>query len=65
MFPIILSYIDLYGLFELPSLPQGVVDASAGMGAFSQGPTDLIRDAMGTNDTVDKCSGAYFDNRMS
>jgi RHS repeat-associated protein len=54
------NFIDPYGLFSLPSLPQWVVDGSAGFGdALSFGATDWIRDEMGTNDAVDKCSSSY------
>ena len=56
-----LSYIDPYGLWAIGDpLPQGLVDATAGFGdALSFGFTDWVRDQMGTNDAVDKCSGAY------
>lgn len=54
------GYVDPYGLFEFPLLPQDVVDTSAGIGdALSLGLTDVIRDAMDINKVVDKCSGAY------
>src|SRR6185312_10501984 len=50
-----LSYVDPYGLFDLPLLPQEVADISAGIGdALSLGLTDLIRDAMDINNVVDK-----------
>lgn len=43
-----------------PSLPQGFVDFSAGMGDnISFGLTDLIRDFNGTNSSVNKCSNYY------
>jgi len=49
---------DANGL--LPSLPQWMVDASAGFGdTLSFGITNKIRDAMGTNGVVDKNSTAY------
>lgn len=55
-----MMYRDPYGLFELPLVPQEVVDASAGIGdALSLGLTDLIRDALDINTVVDKCSDAY------
>ncbi len=58
-----INFYDPYGLFgvaDLPSIPQPVVDAAAGFGdALSFGFTDWVRDQMGTNDAVDKCSGAY------
>jgi RHS repeat-associated protein len=61
-----LGYVDPYGLFELPLLPQGVVDISAGIGdALSLGLTDLIRDAMEINDVVDKCSSAYMGGKYA
>jgi hypothetical protein len=47
-------------LFDWPSLPQGVVDYSAGFGdTFSFGLTNAIRNEMGTNGVVDKCSKSY------
>jgi len=58
-----IMFYDPYGLFgiaDLPTIPQPVVDAAAGFGdALSFGFTDWVRDQMGTNDAVDKCSGAY------
>jgi hypothetical protein len=43
-----------------PPLPQGVVDSVAGYGdSMSLNITSLIRDAMGTNNAVNKCSNAY------
>lgn len=43
-----------------PSLPQEVVDFSAGVGdILSFGATDYIRDKMGTNGVVDKDSYSY------
>ena len=43
-----------------PSLPQGLVDFTAGMGdSISFGLTDLIREANGSNGAVNKCSGYY------
>jgi hypothetical protein len=53
-------YADPYGLFELPSLPQGVVDFSSGMGdtlLFGQG--QRLRDVLGVDGGVDQCSDAY------
>lgn len=59
-------YRDPYGLFELPLLPQEVVDISAGIGdTLSLGLTDLIRDAMDINNVVDKCSNAYSKGRYA
>lgn len=58
-----LSYIDPYGLFgvaDMPTLPQGVVDAAAGFGdTASFGITNAIRDVLDINDVVDQSSGAY------
>ncbi|WP_200898011.1 RHS repeat-associated core domain-containing protein, partial [Arsukibacterium sp. MJ3] len=54
------NFIDPDGLFALPVIPQSVVNAVTGFGdAISFGLTDVIRDAMGTNSGVDKCSSAY------
>ena len=54
------NFYDPDGLFALPVLPQGVVDAVTGFGdAISFGLTDVIRDVMDTNGVVDKCSSAY------
>jgi hypothetical protein len=47
-------------------LPQGVVDYAAGFGdTLSFNLTSLIRDQMGTNGVVDKCSNAYTGGQMS
>jgi hypothetical protein len=47
-------------------LPQGVVDYSAGFGdTLSFGITNQIRNGMGTNGVVDKCSGAYTAGQVS
>jgi hypothetical protein len=55
-----LSFVDPYGLFELPVLPQGVVDATAGFGdAMSFGITYEIREALRINDSVNACSIQY------
>ena len=50
-----------YGLWALGDpLPQGLVDFSAGFGdTISFGLTDWVRDQMGTNSAVNKCSGEY------
>lgn len=57
------SSIDPYGLFgwaDMPTLPQGLVDAISGFGdAASLGATDAIRDAAGIDGGVDECSTAY------
>jgi RHS repeat-associated protein len=55
-----LMYVDPYGLFDLPSVPQPVVDFSAGMGdTLSFGVTNWARNRMGTNDMVNQCSTSY------
>jgi RHS repeat-associated protein len=57
-----LSMYDPYGLFglaDMPTLPQDAVDFSAGVGdTLSFGITNWIRD-QGDFNAVDKCSGAY------
>jgi hypothetical protein len=53
-----INLVDAGGL--LPSLPQWLVDGAAGFGdTLSFGLTDKVRDWMGTNGTVNKCSGGY------
>jgi len=54
-------FADPYGLWTWGDpLPQGVVDACAGFGdGVSLGATILIREAMGTNDSVDFSSASY------
>jgi RHS repeat-associated protein len=48
------------------SLPQGIVDSTAGMGdAITMGATNAIRNKMGTNDQVNKCSGAYLGGEVA
>ena len=58
-----MMFYDPYGLFgmaDMPTIPQGVVDFSAGFGdTLSFGITNQIRNLMGTNIAVDKCSSAY------
>jgi hypothetical protein len=52
-------YTDPYGLFELPSLPQGAVDFGAGLGdVLTFGITGAIRDQFDIG-SVDRCSGEY------
>jgi RHS repeat-associated protein len=57
-----LMYTDPYGLFsaaDLPQLPQGVVDFSAGLGdALLLGTGSSIRNALGIGG-VNECSGEY------
>jgi RHS repeat-associated protein len=53
-----INLIDADG--RLPSLPQGFVDFSAGLGdALLLGFGDDLRDALGIGGGVDPCSGAY------
>ncbi len=55
-----LIYSDPYGLFELPVLSQGFVDATAGFGdGISFGLTSFVRDALDINGSVNKCSTAF------
>ncbi|OZB75628.1 MAG: hypothetical protein B7X29_10195, partial [Halothiobacillus sp. 13-55-115] len=56
-----IMFYDPYGLWAWGDpFPQGLVDFSAGFGdTVSFGATDWVRDQMGVNDAVDKCSGAY------
>ena len=56
-----INFIDPLGLWRWGDpLPQWLVDGSAAFGdAISYGVTDAIRERMGTNNVVDKCSGAY------
>ena len=64
-----LRYADPYGLFgmaDMPTFPQGVVDFSAGFGdALSFGITNQVRKAMGTNGSVNQCSGAYSSGELA
>jgi RHS repeat-associated protein len=54
------TYSNPFGLKPEECCPQWLVDAAAGFGdALTFGATDAIRGAMGTNDVVDKRSGAY------
>lgn len=55
-----LNFVDPYGLFELPSLPQEAVDFSAGLGdALLLGFGDDLRDMAGIDGGIDLCSDAY------
>ncbi|MBP7573401.1 MAG: RHS repeat-associated core domain-containing protein, partial [Rhodoferax sp.] len=58
-----LSYTDPYGLFgmaDMPTLPDWAVDGAAGFGdTLSFGGTSGLRNWMGTNGAVSKCSNAY------
>ena len=52
--------VDPYGLFDWPSLPQGVVDASVGAAdSLSYGLGRLARNSLGLNGPVNTCSTAY------
>ena len=60
-----LSATDPLGLWELPSLPQGFVNASAGFGdALSFGLTGWARHHMGIGG-VDECSSGYSGGQMA
>ena len=65
-----MGWYDPYGLFgvaDLPTVPQSVIDAFAGLGdeitsgfgLFDTSLTDVVRKAIGVNGSVDKCSRAY------
>jgi hypothetical protein len=44
----------------MPTLPQWVVDGTAGFeDTLSLGATNWVRNQMGTNSVVNKCSKAY------
>jgi uncharacterized protein RhaS with RHS repeats len=54
-----IDYVDPLGLFDLPALPQGFVDFSAGLGdALLLVTGGYLRDAMGIGG-VDACSDTY------
>jgi len=58
--------IDPYGLYSIDNFIQDVANFSAGFGdTISFGLTDWIRDQMGTNYVVDKCSGVYTTGEVS
>lgn len=53
-------YVDPYGLFDLPMLPQPAVNFSAGLGdALLLGTGSYLRDLAGVNGGVNQCSDAY------
>jgi len=59
-------YYDPYGLFNWPSLPQGVVDGAAGIGdGLSGGITAWLRDQAGIDGGVNKCSSLYSGSRTT
>ncbi|WP_157835434.1 RHS repeat-associated core domain-containing protein, partial [Xanthomonas sp. SHU 166] len=61
-----LMYGDPLGLFDLPSIPQPVVDAVAGFGdSLSFGLTNYIRDQWDINGAVEKCSGYYSGGQVA
>lgn len=61
-----LMYGDPLGLFDLPSIPQPVVDAVAGFGdSLSFGLTNYIRNRWDTNGAVETCSGYYSGGRVA
>lgn len=61
-----LMYADPYGLFDWPSVPQPIVNASVGLGdgaysAITLGIGDLqdVRDLLNVDGGIDKCSSEY------
>ena len=61
-----LMYVDPLGLYDLPNIPQPVVDFSAGMGdTLSFGVTNWVRNQLGANGVVDRCSSAYSNGEWS
>ncbi len=62
-----ISRIDPFGQWWFGDpLPQGVVDFSAGFGdTLSFNLTNYVRDQMGTNGVVDKCSKTYTAGQVS
>jgi RHS repeat-associated protein len=58
-----LMYVDpngLFGMADMPTLPQGVVDFGAGLGdALLLGTGGYLRDLAGVDGGVDPCSDAY------
>ena len=68
-----LSFIDPYGLFELPVLSQDFVDATAGFGdaissgfgLFDTSLSELVRKAINVNSSVNQCSAAYSSGRYA
>jgi RHS repeat-associated protein len=54
------TLIDPLGLYSFDELLYDAAQFSAGLGdTLSFGLTGRVRDAMGTNDLIDKCSGIY------
>ena len=68
-----LSFIDPYGLFELPVLSRDFVDATAGFGdaissgfgLFDTSLSELVRKAINVNSSVNQCSAAYSSGRYA
>lgn len=62
-----LTYTDPLGLWAWGDpLPQGVVDVAAGFGdGVSFGLTNLMRNGLGTNGSVNKCSASYSDGHLA
>ncbi len=68
-----LSFIDPYGLFELPVLSQDFVDATAGFGdaissgfgLFDTSLSELARKVINVNHSVNQCSAAYSGGRYA
>ncbi len=67
-----IMYYDPYGLWVPPSLPQGVVDGSAGLGdgiiatltlGFASGQG--FRDNLGVDGGVNICASAYYGGRLA
>lgn len=62
-----INFLDPYGLWRWGDpLPQGLVNAVAGFGdGVSFGLTNAIRNRMGTNGVVDKCSSLYSGSKYA
>ena len=58
--------LGLFGMADMPTVPQGVVDFGAGLGdALLLGTGSYLRDAAGVDGGVDECSDAYFYGGLS
>lgn len=64
-----IDFTDPYGLFgweDLPTIPQPIVDFVSGASdTLSFGLTNWVRNQMGTNDLVNKCSGSYLGGELT
>jgi choice-of-anchor A domain-containing protein/RHS repeat-associated protein len=61
-----INFIDPLGLYSFDEFLGDAADFSAGFGdTLSFGLTDYVRDWMGTNDVVNKCSGWYSGGEWS